>query len=202
MDTRESSRTIGVLAEDGGVVTLTDVQLLTAGASNPLQAYAGTLILNNVTAVQSGLAAVPWYDSAIQIANRIKKDEAGTWYYTGVQAYLTVNGGMYSGARALQMSAPGGVVVINEGTFVGSEYVIKADYSATYASQGAVYSITINGGTFTGVVSIAKNIECVVNGGTFSVNIAEVANVTIGEGKTVVDNEDGTWTVVPATPAE
>ena len=31
--------------------------------------------------------------------------------------------------------------------------------------------------------------------GTFSVNIGEVANVTIGEGKTVVDNGNGTWTV-------
>ena len=103
---------------------------------------------------------------------------------------------MYSGDKAIQMSAPGGTVVINDGNFIGTTAVINADYNATYASQGATYSIVINGGTFNGAVKInSANIECVVNGGTFSVNIGEVANVTIGEGKTVVDNGNGTWTV-------
>ena len=103
---------------------------------------------------------------------------------------------MYSGDKAIQMSAPGGTVVINGGTFIGTTAVINADYNATYASQGALYSIEINGGTFTGAVKINNaNIKCVVNGGTFSVNIGEVANVVIGDGKTVVDNGNGTWSV-------
>ena len=111
-------------------------------------------------------------------------------------SYITVNGGIYSGDKAIQMSAPGGVLVINDGVFVGATAVINADYAKVYADQGAKYEITINGGTFTGAVKINNaNINCVVNGGTFSVDIGKVANVKIGGGKTVVDNGDGTWTV-------
>ena len=103
---------------------------------------------------------------------------------------------MYSGDKAIQVSAPGGTVIINDGTFIGVTAAINFDFNQTYANQGALYSITINGGNFTGAIKINNsNITCIVNGGTFSVNIGEVANVTIGEGKVVVDNGNGTWSV-------
>lgn len=187
---------ITVYAADNGTVELNNVQVYAMSGTNPIQSYGGTIVLNNVTAAQSGEAETSWYKSVIQIANVIDQDEAGTWYFTGKQSAITVNGGMYSGDKAIQMSAPGGTVVINDGTFIGTTAAINADYNATYASQGAIYSIEINGGHFTGAIKINNaNIKCVVNGGTFSVNIGETANVTIGEGKTVVDNGNGTWTV-------
>ena len=187
---------VTVYAADNGTVELNNVQVYAMSGTNPIQSYGGTIVLNNVTAAQSGEAETSWYKSVIQIANVIEQDEAGTWYFTGKQSAITVNGGMYSGDKAIQMSAPGGTVVINDGTFIGTTAAINADYSSTYASQGAIYSIEINGGHFTGAIKINNaNIKCVVNGGTFSVNIGETANVTIGAGKTVVDNGNGTWTV-------
>ena len=187
---------ISVYASDKGTVELNNVQVYAPAGTNPIQSYGGTVVLNNVTAAQTGEAEKSWYKSVIQIANVIDQDESGKWYFTGMQSYLTVNGGMFSGDKAIQMSAPGGTVVINDGTFIGTTAAINADYNPTYAGQGAIYSIEINGGNFTGAIKINNaNIKCVVNGGTFSVNIEEVANVTIGTGHTVVDNGNGTWTV-------
>ena len=196
IDATTSDQTIAVYTAGNATVELNNVQIYAASGVNPVQIYGGTTILNNVTTAQSGEAATSWYNSAIQIANHITKDENGTWYFDGGLSSVTVNGGMYSGDKAIQMSAPGGTVVINDGTFIGTTAAINADYNANYAAQGAIYSITINGGNFTGAIKINNaNINCVVNGGTFSVNIGEVANVTIGDGHTVVDNGNGTWTV-------
>ena len=207
IDARESAETIAVYAATSGSVTLTDVRILTAGGMNPIQCYGGKMVLNNVTSVQTGLSTTPWYNSALQIVN----------YYKDFNhlAEVTVNGGMYSGKKAIQMSSPGGTLIINSGTFIGEE-AIHADYHKPYAEQGATHSITINGGNFDGVIFIAEGVECIINGGTFSFDpatgiIAKVdskgkityntyANITING--TVVDNGNGTWTVVPATPAE
>lgn len=196
IDSTTSAESIAVYAASNATVELNNVQIYAAQGVNPVQCYGGKVVLNNVTTAQSGAAATAWYNSAIQIANHITQDENGVWKFDGGLSYVTINGGMYSGDKAIQMSAPGGTVVINGGTFIGTTAVINADYNATYASQGALYSIEINGGTFTGAVKINNaNIKCVVNGGTFSVNIGEVANVVIGDGKTVVDNGNGTWSV-------
>ena len=67
------------------------------------------------------------------------------------------------------------------------------------------HSLTINGGTFNGNIRInntsLQGFTIVLNGGTFNGNIVD-RNGTIldptqflGEGKTVVDNGNGTWTV-------
>ncbi len=178
-----------VEARHNATVKLTNVQVFANGIS-ATQANGGTLILENVTAVNSGEAEEDWWNAAIEVNNRI--DSAGTILS---HANVTVESGMYNGKYAIQMSSPGGTVVINGGTFVGNTAVINADYDADYASQGARHSITINGGNFTGAINIAEGVTCVVNGGTFNVDIGKVANVKIGDGKTVVDNGNGTWTV-------
>ncbi len=193
IDATASNNSTVVLAENGAKVELSNVQIYANSGKNPIQCYGGKMTLNNVTTSQSGEAETAWYNSAIQIVNPVKQID-GVWTITGASE-LTVNSGMYSGKRAIQMSAPGGTLIVNGGTFVGTEYVIVADYNANYAAQGAVHSVTINGGSFTGAVKIGAGVTCVINGGTFSVNIGEVANVTIGEGKTVADNGNGTWTV-------
>ena len=193
IDATTSSSTITVLAENGATVELNNVQLQAQSNANPLQCYGGTMILNNVTTAQTGAAEESWYNSVIQVINMIKKNEEGKWVVYGAQANLTVNSGVYSGKRAIQISAPGGNVTINGGNFIGTEYVINADFAPQNYIDGANYEsvITINGGSFTGAIKVSAATVLVINGGTFSVDPTQ----WLGEGKTVTANDNGTWTV-------
>ena len=194
IDATTSSQTIAVYAAGNGEVELNNVQIYANSGVNPVQCYGGKIVLNNVIATQYGSAETAWYNSAIQVANHITQNASGTWYFDGGYSEVVVDGGVYTAKRAIQMSAPGGTIVINDGTFTGTEAVINADYNQTYASQGATYSIVINGGTFNGAVKINNaNISCVINGGTFTVNPETIANVTVTGA--IRDNGNGTWTV-------
>ncbi|MGN1067249.1 MAG: type II secretion system protein [Candidatus Fimimonas sp.] len=55
-------------------------------------------------------------------------------------------------------------------------------------------SLTINGGTYTGTITVATGgtASLVINGGTFSSNPTDYVNA---ETHTVIENADGTWTV-------
>ena len=191
-----------VYASKGGSVELNNVQVYAAAGTNPIQCYGGTMVLNNVTTAQTGEAHASWYNSAIQVINTIKQvDYEGTlkWTIYGEQAALTVDGGVYSGDKAIQISAPGGNVTINGGTFVGSSYVIQGDYAPqNYPVEGDnTYEsvITINDGTFTGNIKISAATKLVINGGTFSINPSTIATGTVTINGTVTDNGNGTWTV-------
>lgn len=181
-----------VYASKGGSVELNNVQVYAAAGTNPLQCYGGTMVLNNVTTAQSGEAHATWYNSAIQVINTIQQVD-GKWTLYGDQAHLTVTGGMYSGDKAIQISAPGGNVTINGGTFVGTTYVINADFAPQHYGNSKGYEsvITINGGNFTGAIKVSTATELVINGGTFTVDPTQWA----ATGKTVVNNGNGTWTV-------
>ena len=181
-----------VYASKGGSVELNNVQVYAAAGQNPLQCYGGTMVLNNVTTAQSGEGHASWYNSAIQVINTIQQVD-GKWTIYGDQAHLTVNGGMYSGEKAIQISAPGGNVTINDGTFVGTMYVIQDDFAPqNYGnSEGYESVITINGGNFTGAIKVSAATKLVINGGTFNVD----PSTWVATGKTAVDNGNGTWTV-------
>lgn len=218
IDATASGQKISVYADEGGYVELTNVQVYSAATANPLQCYGGTMVLNNVTTAQHGVADTSWYNSAIQVVNNItypEKDPVTNKYVIyGENANLTVNGGMYSGDKAIQISAPGGNVTINSGTFIGTTAVINADFAKdNYThTEGKTYEsvITINGGSFTGNIKVSDDTVLVINGGTFSFNpatgiakalnsdgsvktVSSYANITING--TVVDNGNGTWTV-------
>ncbi len=69
-------------------------------------------------------------------------------------------------------------------------------------------TLLINGGTFTGVDHIngyMGSMSCVgtviIRGGTFNINPEGGTNITIPDGYEVVDNGDGTWSVVEKAPA-
>ena len=129
-----------------------------------------------------------------QIINMIKyNDSAAKYEIYGPQAQTTINGGMYSGKRTIQISAPGGNVTINGGTFVGTEYVINADFAPQNYLNSANYEsvITINDGNFTGKIKVSAATKLVIKGGTFSVD----PSAWVAAGKTAVDNGNGTWTV-------
>ena len=166
-----------VYASRGGSVELNNVQVYAPAGYNPIQCYGGTMILNNVTTSQSGEAHASWYNSAIQVINTIKQveqpDGSMKWTIYGEQANLTVNGGMYTGDKAIQISAPGGNVTIEGGTFTGTTYVIQDDFAPqNYAVEDATKTyesvITINGGNLNGNIKISKATVLVINGGTFS----------------------------------
>ena len=184
-----------ILAEGNGYVELNNVQVYAPSGVNPLQCYGGTMILNNVTASQSGSVdnGETWYNSVIQVINQIKKVD-GKYTIYGAQANLTVDGGMYSGKKAIQISAPGGNVTINGGNFVGTEYVINADFAPQYYDNSDTYEsvITINGGNFDGQIKISAATTLIINGGTFTINPSTLTATING---TVVDNGNGTWTV-------
>ena len=158
-----------VYASRGGSVELNNVQVYAPAGTNPLQCYGGTLVLNNVTTAQSGEAHASWYNSAIQVINTIQQVE-GKWTLYGEQAHTIINGGMYSGDKAIQISAPGANVTINGGTLTGTTYVIQGDFAPqNYGnSEGYESVITINGGNLIGNIKISLDTELVINGGTFS----------------------------------
>ena len=100
---------------------------------------------------------------------------------------MTINGGTFIGYRGCIDNS--GSLTINGGTF--SKDVTVPSSHVLYLTSNT----TVNGGTFTGTVFVADDCTLTVSGGTFSVEIDKVANVTIAEGKTVTNNNDGTWTV-------
>ena len=75
---------------------------------------------------------------------------------------------MYSGKRAIQISAPGCNVTINGGNFIGTEYVINGDFNPQSYVDGINYEsvITINDGTFDGKLKISATTVLIINGGT------------------------------------
>ena len=195
--TASENRTI-VLAEYSGIVELNNVQIYASSGVNPIQCYGGTMVLNNATTAQYGDNEKGYYNSAIQVVN-------GYGENANQKAHLTVNGGVYTGKKAIQMSSPGGTIIINDGIFTGSEYAINLDGGVGSGYVEIEHSLTINGGTFNGDIRInntsLEGFTVVINGGTFNGNIIDrngnVLDVAqfLGEGKTVVNNADGTWTV-------
>ncbi len=177
-----------VYASRGGSVELNNVQVYAPAGYNPIQCYGGTMVLNNVTTSQTGEGHASWYNSAIQVINTIKQVEQadGTmkWTLYGEQAHTTINGGMYTGDKAIQISAPGGNVTINGGTLTGTSFVINADFAPqNYPVEDATKTyesvITINGGNLNGNIKISAATELVINGGTFTGDTFRVGNTTV-----------------------
>ena len=188
---------VGAYVYSGSTLVITDSKIYGGNGANTVQNYGGNLTLNNVTIVQSGEALVSWYNSAVQIINVIVyQEDLGKWKITS-QANTTINGGSYTGDKAIQISAPGGNVTINDGKFTGATYALQNDFAPQNYIDGDKYEsiITINGGTFDGDIKISAATVLIINGGTFTINPSTIqtGNVTING--TVVDNGNGTWTV-------
>ena len=192
IDATESEENTAVYAGVGATVEINNVQIYAGSGKNPIQNYGGTMVLNNVITAQSGNANVSWYNSAIQVINKLVYNEATGKYAVTSQADLTVDGGMYSGDKAIQISAPGGNVTINGGTFTGTTYVIQDDFAPQYYTDGANYEskIVINDGNFNGNIKISAATFLEINGGTFVCNdaTAEIIKAHVTAGKTVTIN--------------
>ncbi len=189
---------IAIIADSGATLNAKNVNITNmAAGGNPIQAYGGNVVLENVTATQIGEAASPWYNSVIQVVNNIAK--AGSGYKITSQANLTVESGEYYGKRAIQVNAPGGNAVINGGEFEGTEYVINAEFNPQNYTDGNNFEskIVINGGSFDGKIRIAGSSILVINGGTFKNTGLELNAFSnfVADGYKVVTNADGSWTV-------
>ena len=171
-----------ILSQYGAYLEINNMQVNALTATKTIDCYGGTMVLNNVTVSQPSYAN--YYTFAIRVIH-------GFGDNAKYNAHLTVNSGSYTGMIALQVSSTGGTVIINGGTFTGTE-AIHMDCTDSRRE----HLITINGGIFNGSIYAAVGSKIIVNGGTFTVDISTVANVTISEGKKVVNNGDGTWTVV------
>ena len=168
---------IAVLAEDRGTITISNSKVFGIG-TNPIQNYGGTLTLNNVTVAQSGESdGQYYYNSAILIANLYETID-GVNYLTGTQSKTTINGGSYSGKNTIFVVATGGDVIINDGKFVGTDYVINAGFADSYDTNSPEYSsvVTINGGVFNGNIKISPATELEINGGIFSCSKLEIGS--------------------------
>ena len=185
---------ISAYAVQGGYVSLKDVVFENTATSNPIQNYGATMVLENVTVAQAGDAATAWYSSAIQTINLIQKNAETGKYEITAQADTTINSGDYVGKKAIMISAPGGNVTINGGSFVGSEYAIQADFSPNNYTYGSDYTsiITINGGTFEGGFKISKSAQLIINGGEFDTD----PSAYVADGSYVVKT-NAAWLVLP-----
>lgn len=187
---------LSAFAYTGGTLVLKDVTFENTTTSNPVQNYGGTLVMDNVTVAQAGDANTSWYSSAVQVINEIAyNDEAGRYEILS-QANTTINSGTYTGKKAVMISAPGGNVTINGGTFIGSESAVQADFYPQNYISGENYEcvVTINGGNFTGAITVNKNsaAKVIITGGTFSVDPTDY----LADGYVAVENADGTYTVI------
>ena len=187
-----ASDKLSVMAYNGGTIALKNVTLNNTATSNPIQNYGGNLILDNVTAAQAGDAATAWYSSAIQVVNTIAMNAETGKYQILSQANTTINSGSYTGKKAIQISAPGGNVTINGGTFVGSDYVLQGDFAPQNYMDGNNFEsvVTINGGDFTGAIKVSAATQLVIKGGTFSVD----PSAYLADGY-VATESNGVWTV-------
>ena len=190
---------ISAYAVRNGSVSLKNVTFVNTATSNPVQNYGGNMTLENVTVAQAGDANTAWYSSAVQIINLLVQDENGKYGITA-QAETVINGGTYTGKKAVMISAPGGNVTINGGTFNGSEFAIQADFAPQYYTDGANYTsvITINGGTFNGAIKATPAAKVVIYGGTFSHD----PSAYVAEGYSAVLEADGSYNVLPGENTE
>ncbi len=163
---------ISAYAATDGTLVLKNVVFENTATSNPIQNYGGNLVMDNVTVAQSGDANTAWYSSAVQVINKIVKNNETGKYEITAQANTTINSGTYTGKKAVMISAPGGNVTITGGTFIGSEYVIQADFAPQNYTYGGNYEsvITITGGDFTGAIKKSAAAKIIISGGTFSVD--------------------------------
>ena len=84
------------------------------------------------------------------------------------------------------------VAIINGGNFVGTSQAIKIE-KAGGSSRTNGGKVIVNGGTFTGPITVAAGGELVITGGKFNTD----PSAYVAEGYAAIE-QDGVWNVVPA----
>ena len=211
---------------EGGTVVLDNVTLLrseeagTSSSDNGGNSYYvilnhGDMILNNCTVEANGkyssLIENGWQNGNQNTDGKESKLTINGGTYTGGintvknddYGYLTINGGVFKNVEQYAVMN-WNVATINDGTFITKKVVLFNGYSDEAMDQGL---LTITGGDFQWDTSY-YGISTEGNGGSISVSGGTFASRFIGQGSyladgyTVLPNEDGTWTVVPASTGD
>ena len=136
----------------------------------------GIVTLNDVNVLARSGHSTDWVNCAVSAANN---------------ANVVINSGSYTGKYALYVFSSGGSITINDGYFNGD---IRLDGDNN--TSGGHAEIIINGGYFNlEKFEIGGEISnFIIKGGTFTADPSAYVTGSF----TVVDNQDGTWTVQPA----
>ncbi len=165
-------------ADDGNIeVTIKDATITGRILATSASEKTVTVNVDGVTSSSSNNNVLTLKNGAIMIVNSAT-----------IKGNPNVNG--------LVSITGGSKLIINDGEFA----------CATFAMGDTSSTLEINGGTFIGVDHIngfMGSISCVgtviIKGGTFDINPEGGTNVIIPDGYEVVDNGDGTWSVVEKT---
>ena len=148
-----------------------------------------------------------WISSAVSVC------------YNGV---LNVDSGSYSGYTAAFVFSSGGTINISGGTFVGRNAAINVENNTWEPGYAASSVVNVTGGTFTGALKVSgwggagtSPVSALnISGGTFTAEPGDLFHTNPGtisitggtfsedptayveEGYIVINNGDGTWTVV------
>ena len=136
----------------------------------------GIVTLNDVNVLARSGHSTDWVNCAVSAANN---------------ANVVINSGSYTGKYALYVFSSGGSITINDGYFNGD---IRLDGDNN--TSGGHAEIIINGGYFNlEKFEIGGEISnFIIKGGTFTADPSAYVTGSF----TVVDNQDGSWTVQPA----
>ena len=201
-----------VKAWTGAVIKAKNVTTTTTYAGG-FYAVGGEIVLDNCTAVQTGLHTAPYMSMAFAVSTNGKMTvNSGTYTATPAAASDAYNQGTSHGSWVGGIMNSGGTLIINGGTFTNGNF--GEDSAATnargliMADTGAV--IEINGGTFTAMKAIldmtnnlgdaSRNPSATLSGGTYSADprvsgLYASHLIKLADGYEAFDNGNGTWTV-------
>ena len=192
----------------GATINATNVTA-TGSYAGCFYAVGGEMVLNNCTAIQTGLHTAPYMSMAVAVSGGGKMTvNSGTYSTTPSAASDAYNQGSSHGSWCAGVMNSGGTLIINGGTFSNGNF---GEDSLATAARGLIFGDTasvveINGGTFNALKSvidyqnnlgIQPNPNFLISGGTFSANptaVTSYGGVTVADGYEVVEN-NGVWTV-------
>ena len=196
----------------GAVINANNVKV-TSSYGGSFYAVGGEMVLDNCTAIQTGLHTEPYMSMAVAVSYNGKMTvNSGNYSTTPAVATDANNQGTSHGSWCAGVMNSGGTLIIKGGTFsndnFGENSLATAARGLLLADVGA--NIQIEGGTFNALEKIidiqnnlgdaSKNPSVTLSGGIFSADPqGDYINVAEGYG---VTEDDGTYTVSKSSEAE
>ena len=200
---------LAVKAWDNATINAKEVTVNTTNAAGGFYAVGGEIILDDCTVNQKGLHTAPYLSMAFAVSSNGKMTvNSGTYSAEPTAAAEGNNQGSTHGSWVGGVMNSGGELIINGGTFSNGNF--GDDALATYA-RGLIFAdtngkVTVSGGTFNALKSIfdfqnnlgGTSPVITVKGGNYSANpekVTSYGSIVLEEGYSVVDNNNGVWTV-------
>lgn len=192
-----------------GAVINAESVAVTSSYGGSFYAVGGELVLDDCTAVQTGLYTAPYMSMAVAVSTNGKATvNSGTYSTVPAAASDAYNQGTSHGSWAVGVMNSGGTLVINGGTFSNGNY---GDDSLATAARGLVFAdsygnVVVNGGIFNALKAVfdfqnnlgATSPLFTLYGGTYSANpeiVSSYGSVVIADNHVVLDNGNGYWSI-------